>query len=384
MPTIIDVQGLTKRYGNKEVVHSIDFEVQQGEILCILGPNGAGKSTTINIISGALSLDGGSVKYLGQSIFNDLMAYKSRLGIVPQDLALYEDLTAERNVLFFASLYGLKKAALTEACRFALEFTGLEDRAGDKVKTFSGGMKRRLNIACAIAHRPELLIMDEPTVGIDPQSRNHILEGVKQLSRQGMTIIYTTHYMEEVEEVSTRIIIMDLGSIIAEGTKQSLKADIESERHYQISVDAPEAPIAQEVTGAPEAPEASEAQEAPKAMRAPEALKTPGVPDTPKALGAPEVPEAPEVPGAPGAPGAPESPEVPEAPDVSALTLIKGVKAVQFADHLLDITTDRQIENLDQIISTLTAKAFRINDISAQTASLETVFLKMTGRSLRD
>ncbi|MDR0458969.1 MAG: ABC transporter ATP-binding protein [Coriobacteriales bacterium] len=312
MPTIIDVQGLTKRYGNKEVVHSIDFEVQQGEILCILGPNGAGKSTTINIISGALSLDGGSVKYLGQNIFDDLMAYKSRLGIVPQDLALYEDLTAERNVLFFASLYGLKKAALTEACRFALEFTGLEDRAGDKVKTFSGGMKRRLNIACAIAHRPKLLIMDEPTVGIDPQSRNHILEGVKQLSRQGMTIIYTTHYMEEVEEVSTRIIIMDLGSIIAEGTKQSLKADIESERHYQISVEAP------------------------------------------------------------------------EAPDVSDLTLIKGVKAVQFADNLLDITTDRQIENLDQIISTLTAKAFRINDISAQTASLETVFLKMTGRSLRD
>ncbi|MCL1874469.1 MAG: ABC transporter ATP-binding protein [Clostridiales bacterium] len=228
MQTIIEVNGLKKSYKDKEVIHGIGFTVNEGEILCFLGPNGAGKSTTINIITGALRFDGGSISYKGESIYSDLLGYKSRLGIVPQDLALYEDLTAERNVLFFASLYGLKGEALKEGCRFALEFTGLSDKAKDKVNTFSGGMKRRLNIACAIAHKPELLIMDEPTVGIDPQSRKHILEGVKQLRKQGMTILYTTHYMEEVEEISTRIIIMDLGNIIAEGTNESLKAGAES------------------------------------------------------------------------------------------------------------------------------------------------------------
>ena len=225
MQTIIDVRELRKSYKNKEVIHGIDFEVDKGEILCFLGPNGAGKTTTINIVTGALRCDGGSVSYRGKSIYQNLLGYKARLGIVPQDLALYDDLSAEKNVLFFASLYGLKGAALKEGCRFALEFTGLTDKAKDKVNTFSGGMKRRLNIACAMAHNPELLIMDEPTVGIDPQSRNHILEGVKLLREQGMTIVYTTHYMEEVEEVSTRIIIMDEGNIIACGTNESLKSE---------------------------------------------------------------------------------------------------------------------------------------------------------------
>jgi ABC-2 type transport system ATP-binding protein len=223
MQNIINVKDLKKSYKDKEVIHGIDFTVNEGEILCFLGPNGAGKSTTINIITGALRCDGGSILYKGESIYKNLLDYKSHLGIVPQDLALYDDLSAEKNILFFASLYGLKGDALKAGCRFALEFTGLSDKAKEKVNTFSGGMKRRLNIACAIAHKPELLIMDEPTVGIDPQSRNHILEGVKQLRGQGMTILYTTHYMEEVEEISTRIIIMDMGSIIAEGTNESLK-----------------------------------------------------------------------------------------------------------------------------------------------------------------
>ena len=226
MQAIIDVKGLKKSYKDKEVIHGIDFTVNEGEILCFLGPNGAGKSTTINIIIGALRHDTGTIQYYGESIYKNLLEYKSHLGIVPQDLALYDDLSAEKNVRFFASLYGLKGTALKDGCDFALEFTGLSDKAKDKVSTFSGGMKRRLNIACAIAHKPELLIMDEPTVGIDPQSRNHILEGVKQLRDQGMTILYTTHYMEEVEEISTRIIIMDLGNIIAEGTNESLKSDL--------------------------------------------------------------------------------------------------------------------------------------------------------------
>ena len=312
MPVIINVHGLKKSYKDKEVIHGIDFAVNEGEILCFLGPNGAGKSTTINIITGALRCDSGTIQYKGESIYEDLTAFKSQLGIVPQDLALYDDLSAEKNVLFFASLYGLKGGALEEGCRFALEFTGLSDKAKDKVSTFSGGMKRRLNIACAIAHKPELLIMDEPTVGIDPQSRNHILEGVKRLREQGMTILYTTHYMEEVEEISTRIIIMDLGNIIAEGTNESLKADVENERHYSVAI------------------------------------------------------------------------EYENEPDTAKLNGIDGVKSAALEDKVLSITTDRHVENLDKIISALISGGARINDISCRTASLETVFLKMTGKSLRD
>jgi ABC-2 type transport system ATP-binding protein len=312
MKTIIDVKGLKKSYKDKEVIHGIDFTVNEGEILCFLGPNGAGKSTTINIITGALRCDGGSILYKGESIYKDLLSFKSSLGIVPQDLALYEDLSAEKNVLFFASLYGLKGDALKDSCQFALDFTGLSDRAKDKVNTFSGGMKRRLNIACAIAHKPELLIMDEPTVGIDPQSRNHILEGVKRLRNQGMTILYTTHYMEEVEEISTRIIIMDVGNIIAEGTNESLKAGIESERHYRIAA------------------------------------------------------------------------EYESEPETSGLSQIDGVLNVLLKDGVIDITTDRSIENLDKIIAALIGSSVKINDLNAETASLETVFLQMTGKSLRD
>ena len=312
MYTIIDVKNLKKSYKEKEVIHGIDFAVNEGEILCFLGPNGAGKSTTINIITGALRCDSGNIQYRGDSIYKDLLGYKAHLGIVPQDLALYEDLSAEKNVLFFASLYGLKGDALKNGCQFALEFTGLSDRANDKVNTFSGGMKRRLNIACAIAHKPELLIMDEPTVGIDPQSRNYILEGIRQLREQGMTILYTTHYMEEVEEISTRIIIMDVGNIIAEGTKESLKAGIESDRHYHIAA------------------------------------------------------------------------EYDIEPDKNSLSRIDGVRNVQIEDGVIDITTDRQIENLDKIIAVLIAGDVKINDLNTESASLETVFLQMTGRSLRD
>jgi ABC-2 type transport system ATP-binding protein len=312
MQTIIDVKGLKKSYKDKEVIHGIDFTVNKGEILCFLGPNGAGKSTTINIITGALRCDSGSIKYNGESIYKDLLGFKSRLGIVPQDLALYDDLPADKNVLFFASLYGLKGKALKEACRFALDFTGLSDRANDKVNTFSGGMKRRLNIACAIAHKPELLIMDEPTVGIDPQSRNHILEGVKRLREQGMTILYTTHYMEEVEEISTRIIIMDVGNIIAEGTNESLKAGIESERRYRIKA------------------------------------------------------------------------EYENKPDIGVIHKIDGVQKASIENGVIEVATDRRIENLDKIISALISIGVKINDITVETASLETVFLQMTGKSLRD
>ena len=180
------------------------LDVFEGEILCILGPNGAGKSTTINMLITAMAADGGIILYNGDRMTQNSRAYKQCLGIVPQDLAIYEELSAERNILFFASLYGLKGIKLQKAVDMALDFAGLTERRHDKVKTFSGGMKRRLNIACAIAHKPKIIIMDEPTVGIDPQSRNHILNTIRQLRNEGATIIYTTHYMEEVEEISTR------------------------------------------------------------------------------------------------------------------------------------------------------------------------------------
>jgi ABC-2 type transport system ATP-binding protein len=235
--SIITVENLEKSYKSKKVLHNVSFEVNKGEILCFLGPNGAGKSTTINIITGALGYSSGQIKYNGVNIHENMTKFKSILGVVPQELALYEDLSAEKNVRFFASLYGLKGKELKEQSKYALQFAGLLDKAGDKVKTFSGGMKRRLNIACAIAHHPEILIMDEPTVGIDPQSRNHILSSIKALRDEGMTILYTTHYMEEVEEISTRIIIMDNGKIIASGTNEELKESIENGKQFNIDAD---------------------------------------------------------------------------------------------------------------------------------------------------
>lgn len=236
MENIIEVKNLEKSYKNKKVVKGISFDVKQGEILGFLGPNGAGKSTTINILSTVLKSDKGEIKFLGRKATEDVMNIKRNIGVVPQDLAIYEEISAEKNVRFFASLYGLKGKKLNENVREILEFVGLYDKRLDIPKTFSGGMKRRLNIACAIAHNPKLIIMDEPTVGIDPQSRNHILNSIKKLQKRGATILYTTHYMEEVEEIADRIIIMDHGTIIAEGTKEELKKNIEDERVYSINI----------------------------------------------------------------------------------------------------------------------------------------------------
>ena len=238
MGKLLEVNELAKSFQDDCVLDRISFCVGKGEILCLLGPNGAGKSTTINILLGLLRRDGGTILYNGKKIDRSLRAYKQKLGVVPQDLALYEELSAERNARFFTSLYGLRGTRLDEAVEEALTFAGLAaDRRNDKVKTFSGGMKRRLNIACAIAHHPELVIMDEPTVGIDPQSRNHILTSIKKLQQNGMTVLYTTHYMEEVEAISSRIIIIDHGKIIAEGTKEKLKEDIQSKKRYHIEME---------------------------------------------------------------------------------------------------------------------------------------------------
>lgn len=226
---VIEIKDLVKKYKDFKAVDINELNIKEGEIFGFLGPNGAGKTTTISILSGLYSKYSGDVKIFNKNILTDSIFIKKNMGVVPQDLALIDDLTAEENVSFFAELYGLRGKELKKAVQETLEFVGLWDRKKDFPPKFSGGMKRRLNIACAIVHKPKLIIFDEPTVGIDPQSRNNILETIKKLNQQGSTIIYTSHYMEEVEAICTNICIVDHGQIIAKGTKEELKALVEHE-----------------------------------------------------------------------------------------------------------------------------------------------------------
>ena len=232
--TLVDLSDVVKRYDGKLTVDHVNFSIRQGEIFGLLGPNGAGKSTTISMICGLLKIDGGDIIIDGISVTANPLEVKRRIGLVPQELALYDTMTAAENVTFFGKLYGLRGKLLKERVNEALEFTGLSDRAKEKPSTFSGGMKRRLNIACAIMHRPKLIIMDEPTVGIDPQSRNHILESVKALNKLGSTISYTSHYMEEVAALCDRVAIMDKGHIIACGTEKELRERVAQEEKIVI------------------------------------------------------------------------------------------------------------------------------------------------------
>ncbi|AIQ76795.1 ABC transporter ATP-binding protein [Paenibacillus odorifer] len=225
---------VVKRYENKLTVDHVNVTIQAGEIFGLLGPNGAGKSTTISMICGLLKIDSGDIVIDGLSVSSYALEVKKKIGLVPQDLALYNTMTAAGNVTFFGRLYGLRGKLLKERVAEALAFTGLSDRAKEKPATFSGGMKRRLNIACAIMHHPKLIIMDEPTVGIDPQSRNHILESVKELNRLGSTVIYTSHYMEEVAAICDRVAIMDKGHIIACGTEKELRERVSKEEKIVV------------------------------------------------------------------------------------------------------------------------------------------------------
>lgn len=218
---ILEIKNLKKSFKDVNAVNGISMSVEKGEILGILGPNGAGKSTSISCILGIVSPDSGSVVYEEKY---SLKKWKQHIGFVPQELAIYDELTAEENVRFFCALYGGKN--LNEKVNKALDFVGLNDVKKKKASTFSGGMKRRLNLACGIAHEPNLIIMDEPTVGIDPQSRNRILENVMKLNQQGATILYTTHYMPEAEEICDRLVVVDHGQIIASGTKKEIISKI--------------------------------------------------------------------------------------------------------------------------------------------------------------
>jgi ABC-2 type transport system ATP-binding protein len=311
--TIVKMDQVTKKFGDVTAVDRVSLEIREGEIFGLLGPNGAGKSTAINMITGLLTIDKGSISILGSDVRRDKMTAKSYVGIVPQDIAIYEDLTSLENVKFFASLYGLRRKELEAAALEALEFTGLSEKKKEFPKSFSGGMKRRLNIACAIAHKPRLIIMDEPTVGIDPQSRNHILQSVKQLNKQGSTIIYTSHYMEEVEEICTRIAIMDHGKVIALGTCRELENMVNDKDVVVVTVSDPVSKVNE------------------KSIR-----------------------------------------EIP------------GVENVAVGENTIKITSAKEVTNLDRIIQYFIKNSFTIKSVESKTPDLETVFLSLTGRKLRD
>ena len=309
---VLEIHHLTKKFGDFVAVDNISLSIEEGEIFGLLGANGAGKSTTIHMISSLLRCNEGEILILGKNIAKHRKFAKMNIGIVPQDLAIYEDLTAYKNVKFFAGLYGLRGAQLRNRVEEALQFVGLSDKHKSFPKNFSGGMKRRLNIACAIAHRPKLIIMDEPTVGIDPHSRNYILESVKKLNAMGCTIIYTSHYMEEVEEICTRIAIVDHGKIIAEGTKEQLKSIITNTKDIQV------------------------------------VLKSA------------------------------------ENVDIGELKTISGVEAAALEDNTIKINSDAGVNNLNQIIEKLMKKGAEIRSLEEKAPNLETVFLTLTGRQLRD
>lgn len=309
---VIEIKNLVKKYDDIIAVDNINLSIEEGEIYGILGPNGAGKSTTISLICSLLFPTSGEIKIFGEDIRKNLKSIKKQLGLVPQNIALYKDFTAYENVKFFGELYGLRGKRLNEAIDNALEFTGLLDVKKKKAEKFSGGMLRRLNIACAIVHSPKILIMDEPTVGIDPQSRNNIMQAVKKLNKEGVTIIYTTHYMEEAESLCSKIAIIDKGKIIVEGTKEELKDIVSDKKIFSVGVD-----------------------------------------DIYKV-------------------------------NVETLRNVEGVLDVSIDNNNVIITSAKEVNNISEIIKEISTEDLKINDLGFKEITLETVFLSLTGKKLRD
>lgn len=309
---VIDIKDLTKKYGDFLALDSVDLEIEEGEIYGILGPNGAGKSTLIGVISSLLRIDSGKVLVLGEDVTQNNLEFKRKLGLVPQVIAIYGDYTAYENIKFFGELYGLRGKALKEAIEEALEFTGILEVKNKKAKEFSGGMQRRLNIACAIVHKPKLLIMDEPTVGVDPQSRNHILNSVKELNRRGTTIIYTSHYMEEIEFLCNKIAIIDKGKVLALGTKDELKDIVSDKRILNLGVEDP--------------------------------FKV----------------------------------------SIDKIKDIEGVSSVEIKENNILVSSSKEVNNLDKIIRVVSESEVKITNIDFKEVTLETVFLSLTGKKLRD
>ena len=221
---MLEIRNVRKTYGPLVAVDDVSFTVEPGRLTGLLGPNGAGKTTTVSMIAGLTKPERGSVLVGGKALSGDTDPLKRKIGLVPQDLALYDELSADDNLRFWGALYGLAGRALGDAMTAALTLVGLADRSRDKVKTFSGGMKRRLNLAAGLLHDPDILLLDEPTVGVDPQSRNAIFDNLEELKRRGKALLYTTHYMEEVERLADRIVIIDNGKVVADDTLAGLYA----------------------------------------------------------------------------------------------------------------------------------------------------------------
>ena len=235
---MLETDKLMKKFKDTVAVDHVSIELKEGESVGLLGPNGAGKSTAISLISTLMKPTSGDVRLNGKSVLKNPDVMRRVLGVVPQKIALYEDLSAFENLKFFGRLYGLSGKKLEERISYVLELVGLADRKNELVKNYSGGMQRRVNLAAAMMHEPKVLIMDEPTVGIDPQSRNHLLETIRKLNREeGMTVLYTSHYMEEVEKLCDRVYIMDHGKVIANGTKEELKAILSEQETVLIEFD---------------------------------------------------------------------------------------------------------------------------------------------------
>jgi len=237
MTAILEVKDLVKKYGDFTAVNGISFDIKEGEIFSLLGPNGAGKTTTISMLSTLFTPTSGEATIGGHSVTKEPMAVRNLIGVVPQELALYDDLSARENLVFWGQMYGLSGKTLKTRVDEVLDQIGLTDKAKNRVKTYSGGMKRRVNIGVGLLHKPSLLFMDEPTVGIDPQSRRAILESVKAFNQQGMTVLYTTYYMEEAEELSDRVGIIDHGELIALGTQAELNRQVGEKDTLVLHID---------------------------------------------------------------------------------------------------------------------------------------------------
>lgn len=308
----IEVNHLKKSFGELQAVQDVYFAAEKGEILSLLGPNGAGKSTIISMLSGLLTPDGGDASIMEHSVTEEPEAAKSSLGVVPQEIALYPDLSARENLVFWGKMYGLRGAALIYRMDEVLEVIGLTARQKDHVSKLSGGMKRRLNIGAALLHKPDVIIMDEPTIGIDPQSRRHILDNVKELNRQGMAVLYTTHYMEEAAELSHHIAIMDMGRIIAYGTHDELIKLVGEQTRIDLSLNTESAAI------------------------------------------------------------------------LDVWRSVEGLSRIDATDGRVTVLVDDGNRILPHLFETASQANVRITSVDIQEPNLETVFLHLTGRALRD
>jgi ABC-2 type transport system ATP-binding protein len=310
---VLEVRSLHKSYGSVVAVQDVSFSVRPGEMVGLLGPNGAGKTTTVSMIAGLLRPDRGEVLIGGDPIRGETDPVKRRMGLVPQDLAVHETLSAVQNLTLFGALYGITGAQLRNAMGAALTLTGLADRANDRVAAFSGGMKRRLNLAAALLHDPQILLLDEPTVGVDPQSRNAIFANLEDLKRLGKTLVYTTHYMEEAERLCDRIVIIDHGKVVANDTLEAVRRLVPAVSVLEIEIE------------------------------------NPGQDGWCRDLG-----------------------------------IVEGVESVQCAERALRVTVKDISRDTPSVLAWLTAHGYRCAHLASRRADLESVFLTLTGRSVRN